>query len=44
VAGVALQDMDGQAEFGKPGQPGVAEAVGVAEPDRPALAVDDLDD
>ena len=44
VPGIALQDVDGQAELGEPGELGVAEPVGVAEPDGPALAVGDLDD
>ena len=43
VAGVALYDVDGQAEFGQPGQLGVPESVGVVQPYRPALAVGDLD-
>ena len=44
VPGIALQDVDGQAELGEPGQSGVAEPVGVAEPDGPVLAVGDLGD
>ena len=44
VPGISLQDVDGQAELGEAGQPGVAEPVGVAEPDRHALAVGDRGD
>lgn len=44
VSGIALQDMDWQAEFGQPGQPGVAEAVGVAQPHDVALGVGDLNE
>ena len=44
VPGVALQDVDGQAELGEPGQLGVPEPVGVAQLQPPALAVGDLDD
>ena len=40
VPGIALQDVDGQAELGELGQLGVPEPVGVAEPDRlPLLSV-----
>ena len=40
VPGVALQDVDGQAEFGQPSELGVAEPVGVAEfQRRPRLSV-----
>jgi hypothetical protein len=42
VSGIALQDVDRQPEFGKTGQLGVPESVGMAEPDRSALAVGDL--
>ncbi len=42
VPGIALQDVDGQAELGEPGQPGMPEPVGMAEPDRPGLAVGEL--
>jgi hypothetical protein len=43
VAGVSLQDVDGQSELGQAGQLGVAEPVGVAEVHAPTLAVGDLD-
>jgi hypothetical protein len=43
VAGIAHQDVDRQAEFGQPGQLRVAEAVGVAELDRAAFAVGDVE-
>jgi hypothetical protein len=44
VPGVALQDVDGQPELGQAGQLGVPEPVRAAQPDRPPLAVGDLDD
>ena len=44
VPGIALQDVDRQAELGEAGQPGMTEPVGVAEPDRPSVAVGDLGD
>ena len=44
MAGVALQNVDGQAEFGQSGQFGVPEPVGVTELQQPALAVSDLND
>ena len=34
VPGIALQDVDRQADLGETGQPGVPEPVGMAEPDR----------